>query len=715
LSTDISADYRFGKPFNIERPGEQNVALVITQNCNLACRYCYLTHKNDSHTMTFETAKRAIDFFLKKYSMQEALYLDFAGGEPLLEIDLIHEIADYFEFEVRRLNHKWKDRYLFHIPTNGILYDDHRVQEFIRKHWGHVGVSITIDGTKEKHDMNRVFPNGRGSYDAIIDNVKLWIEQFGDRATTKVTFSSADLPLLKESIIHLWNLGLKNVPANVVHEDVWKEGDDEVLEDQLKALADYVLENELWNEVNCMFFSERVGYPYTQEFLRSNQCGAGVMIAVDAQGLCYPCVRFLGFSLDHQRPYIIGDINSGISFDKIRPFISCTIEAQSDTQCRDCEVATECSSCHGNDYDSSVTGSLFKRATFVCRMHKARVRANEYYWARLANKTGIRRPAWITSLRRRHLYFILADDSVAHCAYGTRQQGNKRMSRDLLEHGLDWAARNFYRPILLQPATGPRVAVSDHYDVIHVCDAQRADILPTDIPVFENEVSECKASDNCILVLDKTHLNELVELTTLLLHKSNRVNLILRSIGGFTMEDIGQYEDQLHSLARHMVASSSDIGSIPEVNVLTDRLYLSQHRDCGAGVHNMALAPDGYLYACPAFYHHGLQDGVLGALDGDLNPELLSLCNADRAPICKRCEALQCKRCLFDNLGYTLQINIPSRAQCLSALAELRVSAWLREQLLASRLVAEEELQAFRVPFVDPYETSVARTLREER
>jgi hypothetical protein len=84
-------------------------------------------------------------------------------------------------------------------------------------------------------------------------NVHQWKSDFPN-STTKVTFSSEDLPYLKESIIHLWENGISVVPANVVFENVWKEHDDEIYEKQLRELADYVIENELWNKVNCTFF-----------------------------------------------------------------------------------------------------------------------------------------------------------------------------------------------------------------------------------------------------------------------------------------------------------------------------------------------------------------------------------------------------------------------------------------------------------------------------
>ena len=97
-------------------------------------------------------------------------------------------------------------------------------------------------------------------------------------ASTKVTFASEDLKYLKESIIHLWNMGIKNVSANVVYENVWKEDDDIIFEKQLKNLAEYIIENDLYNKYYCSLFLDYIGMPYTDEEKNNTSCGAGKML-----------------------------------------------------------------------------------------------------------------------------------------------------------------------------------------------------------------------------------------------------------------------------------------------------------------------------------------------------------------------------------------------------------------------------------------------------
>ena len=208
----------------------RQISFIVTQNCNLRCKYCYMVNKNDDNKMTLQVAKDAIDYFLDN---QEELFgddcviLDFIGGEPLMEIDLIDEITDYFKLETYRRHSSWFGRYRISISTNGLLYSHPKVQRYIMKNKDNISIGISIDGTKDKHDMQRVYPDGRGSYEDVEKNVKLWLKQYPD-ASTKVTIGHDDLKYVKDSIVHLWNLGIKFVPANTVFENVWEDGDDKI-------------------------------------------------------------------------------------------------------------------------------------------------------------------------------------------------------------------------------------------------------------------------------------------------------------------------------------------------------------------------------------------------------------------------------------------------------------------------------------------------------
>lgn len=368
----------------------KSITFIVTKDCQLACKYCYLVGKNEKERMQWPVAKKAIDYILhyEHDFTEESVIWDFIGGEPFLEIDLIDRICDYIKTEMFRLNHHWFNSYRFSFSTNGINYHTEKVQNFIKKNREHLSIGITIDGTKEKHDLNRIWKGeGRehGSYEDVVGNIPLWLEQF-PYASTKVTISSADIPYICESVLHLYSLGIHEVNINCVFEAVWKEGDDNRFEEQLIKLADAIIDGDYYEDYACSFFSEHIGKPMDKVSENQNWCGAGKMLSVDAAGNFYPCTRFAAYSLRSKKPIIIGNVNDGIDKNKLRPFLTLDRCTQSRQECIDCEVASGCAWCQGENYDAAESPTIYQRATAICKMHKARVRANNYYWNKLYRK-----------------------------------------------------------------------------------------------------------------------------------------------------------------------------------------------------------------------------------------------------------------------------------------------------------------------------------------
>lgn len=370
----------------------KNITFIVTKDCQLACKYCYLVGKNEKERMPWEIAKRAIDYILdhEDEMREESVVWDFIGGEPFLEIDLIDKICDYLKTEMFRRNHHWFDSYRFSFSTNGINYDSDKVQKFIYKNHDHLSIGITIDGTEVKHDLNRIYKGtGKGSYQSVVRNIPLWLKQFPG-AGTKVTISSEDIPYIKESVLHLYSLGIHEVNINCVFEDVWKEGDDKLFEAQLLQLADAIIDGDYYTDYACSFFSEYMGKPLDCVLQNQNWCGAGRMLAVDAEGNFYPCTRFAQYSLRSKKAWIIGNIYDGIDKNKLRPFLVLDRCTQSTQECIDCEVAEGCAWCQGENYDAAETSTIYQRATAICKMHKARVHANNYYWNELYRKLELK-------------------------------------------------------------------------------------------------------------------------------------------------------------------------------------------------------------------------------------------------------------------------------------------------------------------------------------
>ncbi|WP_175490766.1 radical SAM peptide maturase, CXXX-repeat target family [Clostridium gasigenes] len=640
-----------------------DITFVVTEDCNLRCKYCYISGKASEKVMTIETAKKAVDYLLDSGEVfnSEAVVWNFIGGEPLLEIDLIDQICDYIKVETYRRNHKWGNCYRFNICTNGILYDTEKVQNLIKKNKSNISMGITIDGTKEKHDLQRVYPDGKGSYDDIIDNVNKWKEQFGS-PITKVTIGHDDLIYVAESIIHLWNLGLTNVPANVVYEDVWEAGDDVLFEQQLMKLADYVLDNELWNKYSCTLFEEHIGYPQSKKDKCRNHCGTGKMLAIDYRGMLYPCIRFMDYSLSRKKEFSIGSIYDGIDLDKVRTFYGLDAVVQSTDECLNCEVAAGCGWCQGNNYDNSDSDTLFQRSTYICKMHKARVRAVNYYWEKLKEKTGKERQ-WVS--KNNHLYFILSDDSVEHCNYSNNDNENF-MNHDVLNRGLDFAAKNFYRPVLLHSNSK---SIIDYNKVTKYKD--KIDIYPverdfefgetTSYPVYSAQNIHLKSDKSiCIVNIHENEIKDLDSTVIKLLEKFQRININIK----INSKDFNfsLYKEKLKNISEEMLKYYKN-GVMKEVNKITDILLIDEMENCNFGVNNYALAPNGKIYICPAFYYNDPENYIC-SIGEEISIKNQNLFKISSSKFCSQCEIYSCNRCVYDNKKRTREYSVPSSIQC---------------------------------------------------
>lgn len=359
---------------------EKTIVFIVTKDC-----HCYLVSKRSGEEMDFSVAKKAIDYLFSSnvFNQETSIIYDFIGGEPLLKIELIDEIMDYAISEMQK-NAIGTD-YKIRITTNGILYSHQTVQSFVQKHYNHQLLSISIDGTKEKNDLNRVFKNGKGSYDTIIANVSLWRKQF-PHIGTRMTISHDDIRCIYESIKHLLSLGIKKIDVNPVLENVWQEGDDALFEEQLIKVADYIIDNDLYYdeslEITC--FDDFIGRPLGEKDMQ-NSCGS-MFLAIDSAGQFYTCMRFANYSLRTKKPRIIGNIHTGIDYNKLRPFYAADLASLYSLECLECNVATGCKWCPAENYEASTTETIYQRSTAICKMHKARVRAKNYYWNKLQHK-----------------------------------------------------------------------------------------------------------------------------------------------------------------------------------------------------------------------------------------------------------------------------------------------------------------------------------------
>ena len=389
----------FGDTLNrfFNNPNTENVRTItfqITDDCNLCCSYCYQINKGH-HKMPFEIAKTLIDELLHNDKLIEnyvksknslGIILEFIGGEPLLEVDLIDQIIDYFIKQCIILHHPWIDRFRVSICSNGVLYFTPKVQDFIKKHQTHLSFSISIDGNKKLHDTCRVFPDGTGSYDLAIKAAKHYMKHYDQYLGSKMTLSPSNINFTSSALINLWENGYSYIYANCVYEKGWTIEHAKILYNELKKTADYLLNNYLEKIKGTSILN----FDLNQQKNISNRnfCGGdGNMLAIDYKGDLYPCLRYMESSIGQsQSPYIIGNVNDGIGYNQqtkdMIAGLDVTYQSQSPQECLDCPVSSECGWCSALNYQEF--GTINKRTTYTCLMHKARVLANYYY----QNKMG---------------------------------------------------------------------------------------------------------------------------------------------------------------------------------------------------------------------------------------------------------------------------------------------------------------------------------------
>ncbi len=683
-------EYTVGTTDSSWRSGiTQNITFIVTHDCNLRCKYCYITHKSSDKRMNLNVAKDFIDYILMTDELifSEAVILEFIGGEPLIEVELIDKICDYFKIKAFELDHKWSWNYRISICTNGVNYSDESVQNFIKKNHTKLSLGMTIDGTKEKHDLQRVFPDGSGSFDMINQNIDLWITQFP--ASTKVTFASDDLKYLKDSIVYLWNRGVKTVNSNVVFENVWKDGDDKIFENELIKLADYILNNKLYNSgYICSFFNDTIGYPYEKDDFDRTFCGAGKMIALSPDGKIYPCLRYCDYSLNNHEEWSVGDVENGIDMEKVRPFMLASNRIQSDVECLSCPIASGCAFCQGFNYDDADTPTNFHRATYICKMHKARVRANDYYFAKLYNMYGVEKQ--VSRSGSKHIYILQSEDYVSYCEYNNQNIIlDNEIKTDGILKSLKYCRDNFFSPILVHSKNNFNFVNNDrymNYNMMHVIPAKfinEATIagLKNIVPVYDIDSLNYYnyGVANIIFNIEANNIGNLGACIIKLFEQTRRIDLNLHNTDKSFDEVL--YKIQLEKISDYIEQYYLQCGEIKELNILTDLLFIDKYDNCMAGEKTYIISPDDKIYTCCAVYSNENQNNIGDIKEGITIKYDKKLYEIDNSNLCRFCDCYHCKNCVYTNKKFTKEVNVSPSFICRKSHIEKIVSKDLFDKL----------------------------------
>ena len=216
----------------------------------------------------------------------------------------------------------------------------------------------------------------------------------------------------------------------------------------------------------------------------------------------------------------------------------------------------------------------------------------------------------------------------------------------------------------------------------------------------ENQKLEISNHANVIVRVEKKYLSDLASIFKNL-KVNKRLNIVLLDIDTFTDIDFDEYKTQLREIKDSYINNLNENAHI-ELNILSDRLVLSKMNNCDAGAMHITFAPNGKFYICPAFYFENESDSI-GDLISSIDIRNRQLYTLEYAPICRKCDAFQCKRCIYLNRKTTLEVNIPSHEQCVVSHIERNCSADLfdKVQFLLPDLGVKEIIE---IDYLDPFE-----------
>ena len=353
-----------------ERSGDvvKALCLHVAHTCNLNCSYCFASqgkYHGDRALMPFEVGKRALDFLIENSGHRTNLEVDFFGGEPLMNWDVVKQLVAYARTQ-EEPNHK---KFRFTLTTNGMLIDDD-VIDFANREMSNVVLSL--DGRKEIHDRLRVDYAGNGSYDRIVPRFQKLVEARGGKNYyMRGTFTHAN-PDFTRDVFHMADLGFTELsmepvvcapgdPAALTAEDL------EIVKEQYEILAKDMLRREKEGKPITFYhyMLDLTGGPCV--YKRISGCGSGTeYMAVTPWGDLYPCHQFVG-----EEKYKLGNIWDGVTNTALREdFRSCNAYARK--ECDDCWARLYCSGgCAANAYHA--TGSIRGVYEAGCELFKKRI------------------------------------------------------------------------------------------------------------------------------------------------------------------------------------------------------------------------------------------------------------------------------------------------------------------------------------------------------
>jgi uncharacterized protein len=344
------------------------LCLHIAHDCNLCCKYCFAgegEYSGDRSLMSFEVGKRALDFLIENSGTRRNLEVDFFGGEPLMNFDVVKQLVAY----ARSIEKEKGKNFRFTLTTNGVLLDD-EVMEWANKEC--YNVVLSLDGRKETNDRMRVSKNNKGCYDLILPKFQKMAEARNQQGYyIRGTYTHYNTDFSKD-ILHLADLGFEQLAMEPVVADpkmdyALTQEDLPVLKEQYDLLAKEMCKRNRQGK-GFTFFHYMIdleGGPCI--YKRISGCGVGTdYMAVTPWGDLYPCHQFVG-----DEKFLLGNVFDGVHNDKIiKEFKLCNVYSRE--ACQDCFAKLYCSGgCSANAYHT--TGAITGTCDLSCELHRRRV------------------------------------------------------------------------------------------------------------------------------------------------------------------------------------------------------------------------------------------------------------------------------------------------------------------------------------------------------
>jgi len=310
-----------------------------------------------------------------------------------------------------------------------------------------------------------------------------------------------------------------------------------------------------------------------------------------------------------------------------------------------------------------------------------------------------------------YLIIQLDDTSTSYCHYEIGAKEHKLMPLETLKAGIRFGMLEnlmiqfVYPDYKLPDDYAAAIESIDHNKIVSSLCEDEALKAEADVMIFHEwtglSLAHFEEKKSYVLRTPKSELFDRYLFLKDVIAKVMRLNIVITDVETFTEEDFEKYKQILHTLSEH-IEKAYVAGKSPQFNILTDRMMLEKMNNCGAGISNITLAPNGKFYICPAFYYENEEDCV-GNLENGLdikNPQLYKL---DYAPICRHCDAYQCKRCIWLNRKTTLEVNTPSHEQCVVAHLERNASRELLENIRKHGSFMPQ-IEIKEIDYLDPFD-----------